>query len=211
MRTVFKTVSVAGINVFYREAGPKGAPTIVLLHGFPSSSHMYRDLIRDLSDEFHVVAPDYPGFGSSDMPGLSEYQYNFENLANTTEEFLKTVGVNRYSLYMQDYGGPVGFRLATRNPHQIESLIIQNANAYPEGLSEAMAPLAEYWVDRAGKEPEIRKLLRRETTLFQYTHGAKKPESISPDSYNSDQAFLDRAGNDAIQLELLYQYQRNLE
>src|SRR5579864_5376320 len=208
--TIYNSIDVNGVKIFYREAGPRNAPTIVLLHGFPSSSHMFRNLIAGLSDRFHLVAPDYPGFGNSAMPSPTDYAYTFDNLAITIQEFLNAIGVTRYSLYMQDYGGPIGLRLATRNPEQIEALIIQNANAYMEGISEAMAPIGEYWKDRAGMEPAIRSFLKRETTIFQYTHGAKDPARISPDAYNSDQAFLDRPGNDAIQLELPFNYQENV-
>jgi pimeloyl-ACP methyl ester carboxylesterase len=208
--TTYNVVTSRGVNVFYREAGPKDAQAIVLLHGFPSSSHMFRDLITNLSDRFHLIAPDYPGFGNSDMPSPTAYAYTFDNLAATIQEFLKTLGLTRYSLYMQDYGAPVGFRLATRNPEQIDSLIIQNANAYTEGLSEALSPLGEYWKDRKGKEEAVRGFLKRDSTIFQYTHGARNPARISPDAYNSDQAFLDRPGNDAIQLELLFDYQHNV-
>jgi pimeloyl-ACP methyl ester carboxylesterase/quinol monooxygenase YgiN len=208
--TTYNRVAVAGINIFYREAGPAEAPAIVLLHGFPSSSHMFRDLIRDLSDRFHLIAPDYPGFGNSDSPGPHEFDYTFDHLSLVVEEFLRTIGVTRFSLYMQDYGGPIGFRIASRHPEWIESLIVQNANAYPDGLSEAWAPLRALWQDRQANEQAARNFLLRETTIFQYTHGAHDAGRISPDGYNSDQAFLDRAGNDAIQLNLLFDYQSNL-
>ena len=205
----YRQVLIAGVNIFYREAGPREAPAIVLLHGFPSSSHMFRDLIRDLEGRFHVIAPDYPGFGNSAIPSPAEFEYTFDHLAQVMEEFLTTIGVARFSLYMQDYGGPIGFRIATRHPEWIEGLIVQNANAYVEGISDAFAPIRAFWKDRKQGENAVRALLQRDTTVFQYTHGAKRPELISPDSYNSDQAFLDRPGNDAIQLELLFNYQTN--
>jgi pimeloyl-ACP methyl ester carboxylesterase/quinol monooxygenase YgiN len=210
MMTTYRKVAIAGVNVFYREAGPKDAPAIVLLHGFPSSSHMFRDLIHDLSDRFHLIAPDYPGFGNSDCPDPREYAYTFDHLSQTVEKFLETLGVTRFSLYMQDYGGPIGFRLASRHPEWIESLIVQNANAYTEGLSEAWAPLRALWQDRQANETAVRSFLLRETTVFQYTHGANNAGLISPDGYNSDQAFLDRPGNDVIQMELFFDYQANL-
>ncbi|MCC6368655.1 MAG: alpha/beta fold hydrolase [Bryobacterales bacterium] len=210
MTTHYHSLPVHGIDIFYREAGPRHAPTVVLLHGFPSSSHMYRDLIPHLASRFHVVAPDYPGFGNSAAPAPGEYAYTFENLAAAMEEFLQTLGVERYTLYMQDYGGPVGFRLAARHPERIQALIIQNTNAYEEGISESLAPLANYWQDRSANEAAVRRFLAKETTQFRYTHGARNPQLISPDAYNSDQAFLDRPGNDAIQLELLFQYQDNV-
>jgi len=209
-QTFYKQIRVDGLKLFYREAGPPDAPHMVLLHGFPSSSHMFRNLIRDLSDRFHVIAPDYPGFGSSDSPDPAEFSYTFDHQAQVVESFLKTIGLTRFSLYMQDYGGPIGFRIAARHPQWIEALIIQNANAYLEGLSEAWAPLQAFWDERKGMEKAVRSFLKRETTLFQYTHGARNPELISPDAYNSDQAFLDRPGNDTIQLELLFNYQTNL-
>ena len=205
----YRQMPIAGVNIFYREAGPQKAPAIVLLHGFPSSSHMFRDLIRDLEGRFHVIAPDYPGFGNSAMPSPAEFEYTFDHISQVIEEFLKTIGVTRFSLYMQDYGGPIGFRIAARHPDWIEGLIVQNANAYLEGISDAFAPIRAFWRDRKQGENAIRALLQRDTTVFQYTHGAKNPELISPDSYNSDQAFLDRPGNDAIQLELLFNYQTN--
>ena len=208
--TIHKEVAIEGVNVFYREAGPRNAPAIVLLHGFPSSSHMFRDLIPDLSDRFHLIAPDYPGFGHSDCPDAHEFAYTFDHLSQIVEEFLETLGVTRFSLYMQDYGGPVGLRIASRHPEWIESLIVQNANAYTEGLSDAWAPLRALWQNRQANEQAVRTFLRRETTVFQYTHGANNAELISPDAYGSDQAFLDRPGNDAIQLELFFDYQANL-
>lgn len=208
--TTYKKVAIGGVNVFYREAGPKDAPAIVLLHGFPSSSHMFRDLIRDLSDRFHVIAPDYPGFGHSDCPDTNGFVYTFDHLSGIVEAFLQTVGITRFSLYMQDYGGPIGFRIASRHPDWIESLIVQNANAYEEGLSEAWAPLRALWQNRQANEQAVRSFLLRETTVLQYMHGANNPELISLDGIDSDQAFLDRPGNHAIQMELFFDYQANL-
>jgi len=207
--TTYHNIEIDGLNLFYREAGQGHLPTLVLLHGFPTSSHMFRDLIPHLEDRFHVIAPDYPGFGYSEAPSPGEFSYTFDNLADVTEKLMEKLGVKTFALYLQDYGGPVGFRIAVRNPQRVTALIIQNANAYMEGISETMAPIAKYWSDRAGMEGAIRGFLTRETTMFQYIHGAGKPERISPDSYHHDQALLDRPGNDSIQLELLFNYQTN--
>jgi pimeloyl-ACP methyl ester carboxylesterase len=207
--TTYHNIEIDGINLFYREAGQPQLPTLVLLHGFPSSSHMFRDLIPHLQDHFHVIAPDYPGFGYSDAPAPADFSYTFDHLADVTEKLIQKLGVKTFALYLQDYGGPVGFRIAARHPQRITGLIIQNANAYMEGISEAMAPIAQYWSDRGGMESAIRGFLTRETTTFQYTHGAGHPERISPDACQHDQALLDRPGNDAIQLELLFNYQTN--
>ncbi len=207
----YHTTPIEGVPLFYREAGAPTAPPLVLLHGFPSSSHMFRELLRDLEPHFHLFAPDYPGFGNSAVPTPGDFLYTFDHLADVIEAWLATLGLERYSLYMQDYGGPVGFRLAVRHPEAITALIIQNASISLEGLSPAWAPLQEYWKDRQALEPSIRSFLTPETTRFQYLEGAGYPERISPDAYQSDQAFLDRPGNDAIQLDLLYNYQSNPE
>jgi pimeloyl-ACP methyl ester carboxylesterase len=207
--TTYHHIEIDGLKLFYREAGQPQLPTLVLLHGFPTSSHMFRDLIPQLEERFHVIAPDYPGFGYSDAPSPADFSYTFDHLAGVIEKLLQKIGVETFALYLQDYGGPVGFRIAARNPRRITGLIIQNANAYIEGISEAMAPIAQYWSDRAGMEAAIRGFLTRETTTFQYTHGAGRPERISPDACHHDQALLDRPGNDLIQLELLFNYQTN--
>jgi pimeloyl-ACP methyl ester carboxylesterase len=207
--TTYHRIEIDGLNLFYREAGQPNLPTLVLLHGFPTSSHMFRDLIPHLEDRFHVIAPDYPGFGYSDAPTPSDFSYTFDRLADVTEKLIDKLGIQTFALYLQDYGGPVGFRIAARNPQRVTGLIIQNANAYMEGISGAMTPIAKFWSDRAGMEPAIRGFLTKETTQFQYTHGVGKPERISPDSYHHDQALLDRPGNDLIQLELLFNYQAN--
>jgi pimeloyl-ACP methyl ester carboxylesterase len=207
----YRTLTVNGLNVFYREAGPVDAPTIVLLHGFPSSSHMFRELIPALAETFHLVAPDYPGFGYSASPSVDEFSYRFDHLADVIEHFLQALGLQRMSLYMQDYGAPVGFRLATRHPEWIQALIVQNGNAYEEGISAAFEPLKPFWAERnVTTEAAARALLQRDTTIFQYTHGVRHPETISPDTWTVDQAFLDRPGNDLIQLELLHDYPSNL-
>jgi pimeloyl-ACP methyl ester carboxylesterase len=207
----YRTVDVDGIKVFYREAGPADAPVLLLLHGFPTSSHMFRDLIPKLADRFRVVAPDYPGYGFSDAPPAGEFAYSFERLTDVIEGFTQRLGLHRYSLYLQDFGGPVGFRLATRHPARVQALIVQNAVAHAEGLSEGFAAARRFWADRNPQtEKEMRGLLTLETTKFQYLHGAARPERISPDSWTLDQALLDRPGNAEVQLALLYDYQHNL-
>jgi pimeloyl-ACP methyl ester carboxylesterase len=210
--TTYNRASIKGLEVFYREAGAKNAPAIVLLHGFPSSSHMFRELIPRLADRFHVIAPDYIGFGYSSCPAATEFKYTFENLTEYVETLLFDVlGLRKLSIYVQDYGSPIGFRIATRHPEAIEGIVVQNGNAYVEGISPAFEPLKPFWADRnAETEKPVRTLLTPETTRFQYTHGAKNPEAISPDSYTFDQHFLDRPGNDAIQLDLFHNYPSNV-
>jgi len=206
----YRTINMDGLGIFYREAGPPEAPTIVLLHGFPSSSHMYRDLIRALADDFHLVAPDYPGFGNSDSPAVGQFCYTFDHLADVMEQFVQALGLDRFSLYVQDYGAPVGFRLATRHPDWIQAIITQNGNAYDEGLTDFWDPLRAYWGERSeATERPLRSFLQREATVWQYTAGARNPEHISPDAWNMDQAGLDRPGNAALQLELFYDYRSN--
>ncbi len=210
--TTYNRVAVKGLEVFYREAGPKDAPTIVLLHGFPSSSHMFRELIPRLADRYHVIAPDYIGFGYSAQPAATEFKYTFDNLTEHVETLLfDVIGVRKFSIYVQDYGAPVGFRIATRHPEAIEAIIVQNGNAYVEGIGPAFEPLKPFWANRNTETEEpARALLSAETTRFQYTHGAKHLESINPDSYTFDQRFLDRPGNDAIQLDLFHDYPSNV-
>lgn len=210
--TKYRHAEVRGLDIFYREAGPQDAPTIVLLHGFPSSSHMFRELIPKLAGEFHVIAPDMVGFGYSAQPGTKEFAYTFDNLAAVTEELLfGKLGLKNFSIYVQDYGAPVGYRIASRHPEAIDGIIVQNGNAYAEGLSAAWEPLRALWSKRSPEtEKAVRAFLSAETTKFQYTHGAKDPASISPDSYTFDQLFLDRPGNEAVQLELFYNYAANL-
>ena len=210
--TAYRHATVRGRKVFYREAGPADAPTIVLLHGFPSSSHMYRDLIPALSDQLHVIAPDYVGFGYSDAPKATEFAYTFDNLAAHVDELLfKVLGLKKFSLYVQDYGAPVGYRIAARHPEAIEGIVVQNGNAYVEGIGGAFDPMKPFWAKRnAETEKPVRGLLTIATTTFQYAHGVKDVTQISPDSYTFDQHFLDRPGNDAIQLDLLHDYQSNV-
>jgi pimeloyl-ACP methyl ester carboxylesterase len=204
--------SVRGHKLFYREAGSKDSPTIVLLHGFPSSSHMFRDLIPQLADKFHVIAPDYLGFGYSDAPTVQEFEYTFDNLAAHVEELLfKNLGLKQFSIYVQDYGAPIGYRIASKHPDAIQTIIVQNGNAYKEGIGGAFDPMKPFWANRNSEtEKPVRDLLTKEMTIFQYTHGVTDPDRISPDSYTVDQYFLDRPGNAAIQLDLLYNYQSNV-
>lgn len=210
--TYHRNTTIDGLNVFYREAGSPDAPAIVLLHGFPSSSHMFRDLIPQLAGRFHVIAPDYIGFGYSSQPLANEFAYTFDNVTSYVEKLIFNVlGLEKFSIYVQDYGAPVGFRIASRHPEAIEGIVVQNGNAYMEGISPAFEPLQPFWANRTAEtEKPARGLLLAETTRFQYTHGAKNPEAISPDSYTFDQIFLDRPGNDAIQLDLFHNYPSNV-
>ena len=231
--TLHKTIEVNGQTIFYREAGPKDAPTILLLHGFPTSSHMFRNLIPQLSDQFHVVAPDYPGYGNSSMPSVDTFDYTFDNLANVMEQFIQEVGLKTYSLYLMDYGAPIGFRIAVKHPEHVEGLIIQNGNAYIEGIDNNFwEPIKEYWNDRnaqnkgldnafwknvkaAYKQPNmsnkdaLRFLVTLGATQWQYTNGVRNKEMISPDNWHVTQRLLDRPGNEAIQLQLFYSYGSN--
>ncbi|MEA3410836.1 MAG: alpha/beta hydrolase [Pseudomonadota bacterium] len=209
--TQHRTVTVDGLEIFYREAGPESAPTILLLHGFPTSSHMFRNLIPALSDRFHVIAPDYPGFGNSAMPGVDEFDYTFDNLADVTERLVEKLGVRRYSLYLMDYGAPVGFRLAVRHPERVDSLIVQNGNAYVEGLREFWDPIRKYWKDRTpGNAQALAGFIAPEGVKWQYTHGVRNEAAISPDNWNVDLRHLTREGNPDIQLALFYDYQNNV-
>lgn len=206
----YKTMKVDGLDIFYREAGSRDMPAIVLLHGFPASSHMFRNLIPMLADQFYLVAPDYPGFGNSSMPSVDEFEYSFKNLADVMDKFLQAKGLQKYSLYVFDYGAPVGFRIAYWHPERVESLIIQNGNAYNEGLREFWEPIKAFWEARTPEnEAALRKFLTQEATRWQYTNGARDPEAISPDGWNMDTFFLNRPGNDRIQLELFYSYGTN--
>jgi pimeloyl-ACP methyl ester carboxylesterase len=208
----YRNREAAGVNIFYREAGSPSRPTIVLLHGFPSSSHMYRDLIPKLADRYHVIAPDLPGFGYSSQPNPDEFEYTFAHLADVMDAFLDAIGVAKYSIYVMDYGSPVGFRLFAKHPERIQAIVSQNGNAYEEGLSPFWAEFLEpYWKDRnPGTEEKIRGLLQLEATKFQYTQGFRNPENVNPDSYMFDQMMLDRPGNAEIQLALFYDYQTNV-
>jgi len=208
--TFYKTVNVQGVEIFYREAGPKDAPTILLLHGFPTSSHMFRSLIPALSDRYHVVAPDYPGFGNSAQPSMEEFEYTFNHLAEIIDAFTEQIGLKTYSLYLMDYGAPVGYRLAAKHPERIDSLIVQNGNAYEEGLRDFWIPIKKYWTERtdANAEP-LKGFITPEGVEWQYTHGVRDAEKISPDNWNVDLRHLTREGNPSIQLALFHSYGSN--
>ena len=209
-KTMHRTVKVDGLDIFYREAGPKDAPTILLLHGFPTSSRMFSNLIPALADRYHLVAPDYPGFGNSSMPTPEEFDYTFDNLADVIDGFTRKLGLDRYSLYVMDYGAPVGFRLAAKHPERVQALIVQNANAYEEGLGKFWDPFRVYWKDRTDENAQpLKGFLNVEATKWQYTHGTRQPEAISPDAWIVDQYFQDRPGNKDIQLRLFYDYGSN--
>jgi pimeloyl-ACP methyl ester carboxylesterase len=210
--TTHHFATVNGRKIFYREAGDPALPSIVLLHGFPTSSHMYRDLIPLLADRFHVIAPDYVGFGQSDAPSATEFGYSFDSLAAHVAALIDHLGLETYILYMQDYGGPVGFRLFTRHPERVKGFVIQNANAYLEGVGDLPKQIfLPLWERRdADTEAAARGFLAAETTEFQYRVGAKNPERISPDNWTIDQALLDRPGTDAYQLDLLEDYKSNV-
>ncbi|MEH1911922.1 MAG: alpha/beta hydrolase [Nostoc sp.] len=208
--TTFRTVSIDGLDIFYREAGSRNNPTILLLHGFPTSSHMFRNLISALSDRFHLVAPDYPGYGNSSMPTVNEFDYTFDHLAEIVEKFITAIDLKKYSLYVMDYGAPIGYRIAAKYPERVEALIVQNGNAYDEGLREFWNPIKAYWQDRSPENADkLKHLVTLEATKWQYTNGVRNLEAISPDTWNMDQLFLDRPGNDEIQLALLYSYGTN--
>ena len=207
----YQTVSIDGVDVFYREAGSKDAPAILLLHGFPTSSHMYRNLIPALADKYHVIAPDYPGFGQSAMPDRAEFSYTFDNYAKLAERLTEKLGVGRYAIYLMDYGAPVGFRLAAKHPERVTALIVQNGNAYDEGIQKFWEPIQKYWASGSDADREaIRWLTSLKATKWQYTHGVPDTTLVSPDSWTMDQARLDRPGNQEVQLDLFYDYQTNI-
>ncbi len=229
----YKTVEINGLDIFYREAGNPDNPTILLLHGFPTSSHMFRDLIPQLADRYHLVAPDYPGYGYSSMPGVDEFEYSFDNVANIVDKFIDKVGLKTYSLYLMDYGAPIGFRIATKHPERVEGLIIQNGNAYVEGIDNNFwEPIQAYWKDRKAvnqgldndwwknvkqaynnpnmtNDEALRFLLTEGATKWQYTNGVRNVETVSPDTWDHVQPLLDRKGNNEIQLEMFYSYGTN--
>ena len=208
--TTYRTVPINGLDIFYREAGSRDNPTILLLHGFPTSSHMFRNLIPALADKFHLVAPDYPGYGNSSMPTVNEFDYTFDHLTETVEKFIDAIDLKKYSLYVMDYGAPIGYRIAAKYPERVQSLIVQNGNAYEEGLREFWEPIKAYWQERSPENAEkLKYLVTLEATKWQYTNGVRNPEAISPDTWNMDQLFLDRPGNEEIQLALFYSYGTN--
>ena len=207
----YRKVDVDGIGVFYREAGPKDAPTILLLHGFPTAGHMFRDLIPQLAGRFHLVAPDLPAFGQSDMPARGTFAYTFENIAEVIDRFTEVIGLSRFAIYVFDYGAPVGFRLAVRHPDRITAIISQNGNAYEEGLSSGWDPIRAYWQDASqANRDALRMFLKPETTTFQYTHGVPDPTVVSPDGRSLDDFYLARPNADEVQLDLLKDYASNV-
>jgi pimeloyl-ACP methyl ester carboxylesterase len=209
-QTLYKTAKVDDLDIFYREAGHRDAPTILLLHGFPTSSHMFRNLIMRLSDKFHLVAPDYPGYGNSSAPSVEAFDYSFDHMAEIIEKFAQDMNLRKFSMYLQDYGAPIGFRIAAKHPDWIDALIIQNGNAYEEGLKDFWIPLKAYWQDRSKENEEaLRKFLTIDATKWQYTHGVRNIQAISPDNWLIDQPLLDRPGNDEIQLQMFYSYGTN--
>jgi pimeloyl-ACP methyl ester carboxylesterase len=212
MSTVtYRNVDVGGLKLFYREAGPKDAPTILLLHGFPTAGHMFRDLIPQLAGRFRLIAPDLPGFGQSDMPPRSAFAYTFEHIANVIERFAEVIGLHSFAMYVFDYGAPVGFRLAVRHPDWLTAIISQNGNAYEEGLSDGWNPIRAYWQDASPPNREaLRSFLAPDTTRWQYTHGVPDVTAISPDGYSLDNFYLARSGADEIQLDLFGDYKSNV-
>ncbi len=228
-----RTKQIDGLDIFYREAGDPSNPTILLLHGFPTSSHMFRNLIPALADQYHLVAPDFPGYGNSAMPSVDEFDYTFDHVANVVDALVGQLGIERYTLYLMDYGAPVGFRIATAHPDRVQALVVQNGNAYDEGIdNDFWEPIREYWKDRgavnkgldnpfwsnvkaAYKQPNmsnedaLRFLVTLGATQWQYTNGVRNAETISPDNWHVTQRLLDRPGNEAIQLQLFYDYGSN--
>ena len=209
----YDSAKVSGLNIAYREAGRPGSPKLVLLHGFPASSHQYRDLIRELGSRFHVIAPDYPGFGNSDSPDPKQYVYTFDNLAAVTESFLKAKGFDHYGLYVQDYGGPVGFRIVGRDSKKLDWLVIQNSNAYEVGFTAVWDGLrGALWKDRSqATEEPLKGFLTHDTIKMIYQHGAKDPSKISPDNWESDFGFMQRPHSVRINLDLFYDYRTNVD
>ncbi|NEK17653.1 alpha/beta fold hydrolase [Rhizobium leguminosarum] len=207
----YRSTKIQGLSVFYREAGPVDAPVVLLLHGFPTSSHMFRNLIPILADRYHVIAPDYPGFGQSDAPDHKTFKYGFGSYADIIDELLSGMGAKTYAMYVMDYGAPVGYRLALKHPERVSALIVQNGNAYDEGLGEFWDPIKAYWADGSSTHRDaLSGLVTLETTKFQYTDGMSDISRISPDNWIQDQALLDRPGNKDIQMDLFYDYRTNV-
>src|SRR5438876_3764744 len=208
---MYRTADADGFKIFYREAGARGAPKLLLLHGFPTSSHMFRDLIPLLADRFHIVAPDLPGFGQSDMPPRDKFNYTFDNIATVIDRFTEVIGFDKYAVYVFDYGAPTGFRLAVAHPERITAIISQNGNAYEEGLSEGRNPIQKFWKNPSPDNRDaLRVFLKPETTLWQYTHGVSGMTAVSPDGYSLDNFYLARPGADEIQLDLFGDYKSNV-
>ncbi|TSE07840.1 alpha/beta hydrolase [Aquimarina algiphila] len=210
--TTYKTIEVNGLDIFYREAGSKNKPTILLLHGYPTSSHMFRNLIVQLSNDYHVLAPDYPGYGRSEQPLMSEFDYTFDNMAIIVEGFLEALKVKKFSVYLMDYGAPVGFRIASKYPDRIESLLIQNGNAYEEGITDFWNPLKKYWNDYSVENGKALEGFHNIDGLkWQYTNGVKDVSKISPDNWQIDLQHLTRKENNEIQLAMFYDYRTNIQ
>jgi pimeloyl-ACP methyl ester carboxylesterase len=207
----YRTADVDGFKIFYREAGPAKAPKLLLLHGFPSSGHMFRELIPLLADRFHIIAPDLPGFGQSDMPPPAQFKYSFDNIASVIDRFTEVVRFDRFAVYVFDYGAPTGFRIASRHPERITAIISQNGNAYEEGLSEGWNPIRAYWQDPSEENRQaLRGFLAPETTRWQYIHGVPDEAAVSPDGIALDNYYLARPGADEIQLDLMGDYKSNV-
>lgn len=210
--TKFKNIKIHGINIAYRESGNPKNPTIVLLHGYPSSSHQYRKVLNQLGDEFHLIAPDYPGFGNSDFPSSEEYEYTFDNIAETMNTFLELKGINSYAIMMQDYGAPVGFRIATAHPERVTALITQNGNAYEEGIGEVWKGIKALWANRNDStEKALLPAFALEGLKWDYTHGTRNPENINPDTWHLDYLRMNRPNAHKVNLDLWYDYQNNLK
>lgn len=209
--TNHRQATIDGVQLFYREAGRRDAPAVLLLHGFPTSSHMFRELIPRLADRYRVIAPDLPGFGFSDAPSRSAFTYSFENLARIVDRFTEVVGLDRFALYVFDYGAPIGFRLATAHPERVTAIVSQNGNAYEEGLSDGWNPIQRYWQEPSeANRVALRQLLAPEATRWQYVHGVADPTVVAPEAYTLDAALLARPGNDEIQLDLFLDYASNV-
>lgn len=206
-----KTIRIEGLNVFYLEAGSSDAPTVLLLHGFPTSSHMFRNLVPKLADEFHVIAPDYIGYGKSSMPTVNEFEYSFARQTQIIEQLVEKLKLDSYTIYVMDYGGPVGFRLFDNHPEKVKGFVIQNANAYDEGLGEFWDDWKVWWDNPTPEnESKLHYLVAPETTKWQYTFGTRNPDAIDPTTWTTDQVGLDRPGNVAIQLAMAYDYRTNI-